>query len=784
MSWNQNAWKADGKDDWKNDTKADANDWKNDTKADANDWKKDEGGWSAETEAPAAEADPWAAGAKNDWSDNKENEWKKDDDDWKAADDDWVQPEQGKGYAVLGGGKTFTKEEWEKSQIKAAADKEMYSQLQKDRAQEMETAKKTDEQLGWEEEELFAKKAEAGINFKKYADVKIETKGNGAELIPMVESFDELFEMFGQLLPIEVKGNLERMGYQVPTPVQKCAIPVGLACRDMMVCAQTGSGKTCAFLVPIIGRMMVTNANPIGGLETPFEGICDPDTLILTPTRELCVQIYEESRKFVHKTPYRPVRIYGGEKPGDQIKEISYGCDLMVATPGRLIDFLEKGYIRMDRCSRLVLDEGDRMLDMGFGSQVRQLVDDYHMPKNENRQTMMFSATFPDEVQELAKDFLHDYVWIAVGIVNAAVDTVKQELREVDPEEKSDQLVKILDEFCDKAVESKTSCIVFGNSKNGVQTMDEFLWEKKFDSCCLHGDLKQTERDEIMRKFRSGQCDVLLTTDLCSRGIDVDNVSLVINYDFPHDFDTYIHRIGRTGRIGREGRAISFIAKKRSLNVSMEDVGVLKKLVNCLSTTNNSIPEWLQPLIDAQEGGDTKWGGRDNRDGDYGNWKNDNSANWWDGNNAEDKKEEAPAAEADGAANNEWGNNDWGATDQTVTEPVKDVLETPETSTGAMSEQAAGSPEALPITPTAEAAGYVQAPEANEWAEPAAEWTEGQPAAPAEEWKAEPAAEAAAVTGQWAGQEWAATNGQEWAQGGDWAAPAGQEWAQGGEWTG
>ena len=227
-----------------------------------------------------------------------------------------------------------------------------------------------------------------------------------------------------------IKANIEHARYTSPTPVQKHSIPVILAKRDLMSCAQTGSGKTAAFLVPILNRIFEDGpVAPSSGSGYGYgrRKLC-PLALVLAPTRELATQIYDEARKFAYRSRVRPAVVYGGANVGDQMRELDRGCDLLVATPGRLVDFLDRGKISLEHCNYLCLDEADRMLDMGFEPQIRRIVEQDNMPGSGIRQTMMFSATFPKEIQNLAGDFLRDYVFLAVGRVGSTSENITQKI--------------------------------------------------------------------------------------------------------------------------------------------------------------------------------------------------------------------------------------------------------------------------------------------------------------------------------------------------------------------
>jgi ATP-dependent RNA helicase DDX3X len=267
------------------------------------------------------------------------------------------------------------------------------------------------------EAELFGKQHHSGINFDKYEDIPVETSGDG---VP-----DALMEFNSAILTDTLMANIQLAGFGRPTPVQKFSIPIGYAGRDLMACAQTGSGKTGGFLFPVIAQMLKKGANPIA--DGGRRNMAYPNGLMLAPTRELAVQIYEEARKFCYRTGIRPAVVYGGAEVRDQLRELERGADLLVATPGRLVDLIERGRVSLCAVSYLVLDEADRMLDMGFEPQIRRIVEEEDMPV-EGRQTFMFSATFPKEIQRLASDFLKDYIFLTVGRVGSASKDVTQKV--------------------------------------------------------------------------------------------------------------------------------------------------------------------------------------------------------------------------------------------------------------------------------------------------------------------------------------------------------------------
>jgi len=276
-----------------------------------------------------------------------------------------------------------------------------------------------------------------GINFDRYEDIPVEATGN--DVPAGIESFAEV-----ELTPI-IEANIALARYTSPTPVQKNSIPVILAKRDLMSCAQTGSGKTAAFLVPILNLIYKDGPAPGTGGGGYGRRKQFPLALVLAPTRELATQIYDEARKFSYRSKVRPAVVYGGANVGDQMRELERGCHLLVATPGRLVDFLERGKISLEYCKYLCLDEADRMLDMGFEPQIRRIVEQDNMPGPDVRQTMMFSATFPKEIQMLARDFLKDYVFLAVGRVGSTSENITQKVVWVEEHDKRSFLLDLMD---------------------------------------------------------------------------------------------------------------------------------------------------------------------------------------------------------------------------------------------------------------------------------------------------------------------------------------------------
>jgi len=434
-----------------------------------------------------------------------------------------------------------------------------------------------------------------GIDFDLYESVTRTVSGPKSENMPDIFKFSELYEQFGEYIPAELQANMERCGYVRPTPVQRFAMPAALLGRDVMCCAQTGSGKTVAFLVPVLASMM-KHHRATGGMEVPFQGPCRPDTVILSPTRELCLQIFAESQKLCKGTPYRAIRVYGQEPTHVQLKQAARGADLVIATPGRLWDFVNSDVLQVKDVQCLVIDEADRMIEFSMEKWVRAIVDDHGMPDRTKRQTLMFSATFPDEIQRLASDYLFEHLWIAIGVVGGAVCTVKQELHKVHPAEKMNYLVDIVNDFLETRTANERM-MVFTNFKAQAKGLDEKLYDlHKIDTGALHGDLTQKEREANLTKFRAGLIDVMIATDVASRGLDIAGVSHVVNYDLPRSIDVYVQRIGRTGRIGHRGKAITFIAVD-SEGKFIDEAQVLQDLVSIMVDAESEVPPWFQQHV-------------------------------------------------------------------------------------------------------------------------------------------------------------------------------------------
>jgi ATP-dependent RNA helicase RhlE len=335
-------------------------------------------------------------------------------------------------------------------------------------------------------------------------------------------------------------------GYTIPTPIQQQAIPHVLAGRDLLGCAQTGTGKTAAFALPILQRLAGErhNGNGNGNGKHPAH----VRALILAPTRELATQIGESFRAYGRYTGLKHATIYGGVGQNPQVAALRKGVDILVATPGRLLDLIGQGYVKLDRIEVFVLDEADRMLDMGFIYDVRRVVQT--LPRQ--RQTLMFSATLLPDIQKLAHDILIDPVSVAVTPAATTVELTEQRVYFVEKGDKPALLQHLLSDS------SVTRVLVFTRTKHGANKVVKQLGMGRIQAEPIHSNKSQAAREKALANFKAGRTKVLVATDIAARGIDVDNISHVINFDLPNESETYVHRIGRTGRAGAAGIALSF----------------------------------------------------------------------------------------------------------------------------------------------------------------------------------------------------------------------------------
>ncbi|XP_019158025.1 PREDICTED: DEAD-box ATP-dependent RNA helicase 52C-like [Ipomoea nil] len=440
------------------------------------------------------------------------------------------------------------------------------------------------------------------VNVNAYDDVPVETSGK--DIPEAVRSFSELD--FCEALT----QNINRCKYVKPTPIQRYAIPVAMNGRDLMACAQTGSGKTAAFCFPIINGILSERPKGAGRRGFRNSKAASPLALILAPTRELSCQIHEEAKKFSYETGLKIVVAYGGAPIILQLRNLEKGVDILVATPGRLVDMMEKSRVSLREIKYLALDEADRMLDMGFERQVRRIVQYSEMPPPGKRQTMLFSATFPAQIQSLASEFLSNHVFLSAGKVGSSTDLIVQKVELVHESDKRDILMNLLHDQTANGTQGKSLTLVFVETKRGADALEHWLLGNGFQAVAIHGDKEQMERERALRSFKTGRAPILVATDVASRGLDIPHVSHVINFDLPRSIDYYVHRIGRTGRAGKSGLATAFFSSKNT--------PLAKDLVELMQGANQEIPTWLNEYAEKSYCGNgervKKFGGFD-----YGN---------------------------------------------------------------------------------------------------------------------------------------------------------------------
>ncbi len=332
-------------------------------------------------------------------------------------------------------------------------------------------------------------------------------------------------------------------GYTHPTPIQEQSIPLVLAGRDLIGCAQTGTGKTAAFAIPIIHQL-----HRIVGSSKKAKEI---RALIVTPTRELAVQIGQNIDTYAKYTNLTQITLFGGVSQVPQVDTLKKGVDVVIATPGRLLDLHKQGFINLDHLHTLVLDEADQMLDMGFINDVKKIVK--LTPKN--RQTLLFSATMPIAIRELAEMFLKDPAKVEVSPVSSTAEKVEQRIYFVEKTEKRNLLYHLIKN------ENLSNVLVFSRTKHGADNVVKALRKNNIAAEAIHGDKSQNARQRVLEAFKNKEVGVLVATDIAARGIDIDQLPFVINFDLPNIPETYVHRIGRTGRAGNGGIAISFCSK-------------------------------------------------------------------------------------------------------------------------------------------------------------------------------------------------------------------------------
>ncbi|KAL9122045.1 MAG: hypothetical protein Q9187_001406, partial [Circinaria calcarea] len=368
--------------------------------------------------------------------------------------------------------------------------------------------------------------------FRKEKQIAVQ----GKHVPRPVQTFDEAG------FPSYVMNEVKAQGFDAPTAIQSQGWPMALSGRDVVGIAETGSGKTLTYCLPAIVHI---NAQP---LLAPGDG---PIVLVLAPTRELAVQIQQEITKFGKSSRIRNTCVYGGVPKGGQIRDLARGVEVCIATPGRLIDMLESGKTNLRRVTYLVLDEADRMLDMGFEPQIRKIIGQIRP----DRQTCMWSATWPKDVRQLAADYLHEYIQVNIGSMDLSANHRITQIVEIVSEfDKREKMTKHLERIMDN---KDNKILIFTGTKRVADDITRFLRQDGWPALSIHGDKQQNERDWVLNEFKTGKSPIMVATDVASRGIDVKNITHVLNYDYPNNSEDYVHRIGRTGRAGALGTAIT-----------------------------------------------------------------------------------------------------------------------------------------------------------------------------------------------------------------------------------
>lgn len=379
---------------------------------------------------------------------------------------------------------------------------------------------------------------------------------------------------FGDLqLSKKVLSAIIEMGFEEPSPIQSRTIPVAIEGRDLIGQAQTGTGKTAAFGIPMIERLIDSR---------------QIQALVLTPTRELAIQVAEELTKIGKFKRIKVLPIYGGQPIDRQIRALKQGVQIVIATPGRLIDHIRRKTIKLASVKQVVIDEADEMLDMGFIEDVENILDDI----STERQTMLFSATMSKEIMALTEKYMRDPIAITTSKEQITVPLIDQVYYET--RDKLDGLCRVLD------AETTGQCIIFGRTKKGVNDLTASLQARGYMADGLHGDLSQSQRDRVMKKFREGNLEILVATDVAARGLDIEHITHVINYDIPQDPESYVHRIGRTGRAGKRGIAITFIEPREFRQLKLIEKATKARIYRRHLPTLSDIMERRRDLIKHQ----------------------------------------------------------------------------------------------------------------------------------------------------------------------------------------
>jgi len=411
----------------------------------------------------------------------------------------------------------------------------------------------------------------------------------------------------------EILKSLQEAGYENPTPIQDKAIPLVLKNQDVLACAQTGTGKTAAFSLPIINNLSLQNSD-----KHNRKIRC----LIVTPTRELAVQIEECITAYSKYTDLRSTVIFGGVPQGGQVRKLNSGIDILIATPGRLLDLMNQGYIKLNNVGVFILDEADRMLDMGFINDIKKLVK--VIPSK--RQTLLFSATMPQSIMSLANSLLTNPHEVKVNPVSSTADTIAQKIYFVDKPNKIWLLIEIIKEYGMDAV------LVFTRTKHGADKVVKMLEKNKIKAAAIHGNKSQNARQRALKQFKEGAINALIATDIAARGIDIDSLKYVVNYELPNEEESYVHRIGRSGRAGKEGQAFSFC--------DIDEKAYLKDIQKLIKQEIPVVEDHPFPMTNftlspkKQQGGGRRpqGGGKGNGGGNSGGQRQEKKKKWFGGN--------------------------------------------------------------------------------------------------------------------------------------------------------
>ncbi|KAG7188356.1 hypothetical protein KM043_008012 [Ampulex compressa] len=457
-----------------------------------------------------------------------------------------------------------------------------------------------------------------------HAGKEITVKGNNTP--SPIQAFEE------SNFPDYIMEEIRKQGFAEPTAIQAQGWPIALSGRDMVGIAQTGSGKTLAYILP--ATVHIHNQPRLSRGEGPI-------VLILAPTRELAQQIQSVARDFGSSSCIRNTCIFGGSPKGPQARDLERGVEICIATPGRLIDFLEKGTTNLRRCTYLVLDEADRMLDMGFEPQIRKIIEQIRP----DRQVLMWSATWPKEVQALAEDFLTDYIQINIGSLTLAANHNIRQIVEICQEhEKESKLSNLLREICS---DRGSKMIIFVETKKKVDDITKAIKREGWSAISIHGDKSQPERDYVLSEFRNGKTMILVATDVAARGLDVEDVKYVINFDYPNSSEDYIHRIGRTGRCQSAGTAYAYFTPNNARQAK-ELIAVLEEAGQVI---NPQLTDMANSLRSQYGKGRQRWSqGRSNKDStSLGSPRNNGSptGNTWQNQQVQNSQHSQNAANQD-----------------------------------------------------------------------------------------------------------------------------------------